>query len=157
MVFLEKWNSIATYSCLLDQLSYSYAALFANIIIRDICKRIYMFLVLCKLVWPSTLECLFLWNLLQKEEFAHTAYATNAYVALGTGWRALLQGTLFELYVYVCSIVLSVYCLSKLDIWRLESFVVSVSRGMVQQKMAQTSHKHPCDHRTVFRPVNEIS
>ncbi|XP_024375691.1 ATP-dependent DNA helicase Q-like 2 isoform X1 [Physcomitrium patens] len=28
-----------------------------------------------------------------KEEFAHTAYATNAYVALGTGWRGLLQGT----------------------------------------------------------------
>lgn len=30
--------------------------------------------------------------MLQKEEFAHTAYATNAYVALGTGWRGLLQG-----------------------------------------------------------------
>lgn len=28
-----------------------------------------------------------------KEEFAHTAYATNAYVALGTGWRGFLQGT----------------------------------------------------------------
>lgn len=33
--------------------------------------------------------------MLQKEEFAHTAYATNAYVALGTGWRGLLQGDSF--------------------------------------------------------------
>jgi hypothetical protein len=36
--------------------------------------------------------------LMQKEEFSHTAYATNAYVALGTGSRFLLQGRHFHMY-----------------------------------------------------------